>query len=141
MIQDHWDSRFINLAKGIAGWSKDEKQTGCVIVRDRHVLSMGYNGFPAGILDEWLDKEEKNAKTIHAEINAVVNAKRDLLGSTVYVYPHLPCSQCAAVLVQARIKRVVTIAICKDKWRPDLTLSMFKEANITLYIADYNDLS
>lgn len=70
-----WNKRFMALAHTVAQWSKDpEVKTGCVIVHDRRVLAIGYNGFPASVTDDpkWLaDKHMKNQLMVHAEVNAI----------------------------------------------------------------------
>ncbi len=69
---DKWDRRFIELARHIAGWSKDPStKVGCVIVNsDRTIASIGYNGLPRGVIDtpERLGlRDAKLAMTLHAE--------------------------------------------------------------------------
>lgn len=107
-----WDKRFLELAKHISQWSKDPStQTGSVIVGlDKTIVSVGYNGFPRKIPDipEYLnDREEKYKRTIHAELNAILNAKESLTDYTIYVWPWMPCSTCLLHVIQAGIKRVV----------------------------------
>ena len=47
-----WDKRFIRVAKEVSTWSKDpSKKIGCIAVKDRRIISTGFNGFPAGIAD------------------------------------------------------------------------------------------
>ena len=59
-----WKERFIELAKHVAGWSKDKSTgVGAIIVDDdKRVVSMGYNGFPAGCDDEVESRHERPAK-------------------------------------------------------------------------------
>lgn len=107
---DKWDLRFIGIAREVAGWSKDpNRKVGAVVVRDRRILSTGYNGLPSGYPDDYtnLSDAQKNALTIHAEANAVANAPCDLKGATIYVAGLHPCAQCAALIVQSGITRVV----------------------------------
>lgn len=108
------DKRFLELAALVAGWSKDPStKCGAVIVdHQRRIISTGYNGFPAGIPDNpehYTDRAEKYPRVIHAEKNAILFARRDLTGCTLYVWPMQPCSQCAAFIVQSGINRVVTV--------------------------------
>lgn len=109
-----WDQRFLYLAASVAAWSKDPStKVGAVAVRQRRVLATGYNGLPAGMVDstERLQvRDVRLALTIHAELNLVTFAARHgvcLEGSTVYVYPLLPCSNCATSLIQVGIAKVV----------------------------------
>ena len=103
-----WSKRFMELANHVAQWSKDPStKVGSVIVRpDNSVVSMGYNGFPRGVEDYNLnDREYKYARTIHAELNAVLSARTSVEGCHAYV-SLCPCSNCAASLVQAGITKV-----------------------------------
>lgn len=108
---DKWDNRFLSVATLISSWSKDPStQVGCVIVDDnRRILSTGYNGFSSAVddLEERLhNRDIKYPLTIHAEVNAVLNTKQSLVGATAYI-THQPCCNCASVLIQSGIKRVV----------------------------------
>ena len=110
---DKWDHRFLALAKHISNWSKDPStQVGAVIThtRSKRVVSMGFNGFPAGVEDtrERLDdRETKYEMVVHAEQNALMFAGDRAEGATLYVHPLPPCARCAVMIIQAGIKRVV----------------------------------
>lgn len=101
---DKWTDRFMALAEEAASWSKDpDCQVGAVIVSpDKRLFTIGYNGFPAGIRDAYAEvtKAEKLAYTVHAEVNAIVNARRDLTGWTIYC-TKAPCVDCAKAMIQA----------------------------------------
>ena len=103
-----WDTRFIDLAKLVASWSKDPStQVGAVIVdKDKRIVSTGFNGFPQGVDDESTERDVKLLRTIHAEENALLFARRDVTGMTVYV-TRPPCARCAAKLIQSGVSRVV----------------------------------
>jgi dCMP deaminase len=133
-----WDMRFLGLAAHISSWSKDpSSQVGAVITEGRRIVSLGYNGFAAGVADtteRLADRAQKLNLMIHAEENALIFAKRDLRGCTVYV-THPPCPRCAAKLIQDEIGRVVFIAPSDDflsRWANDLELSyaMYREAGV-----------
>lgn len=106
-----WDYRFIDLAKLVASWSKDpSRKVGAVISRGNRTLSYGFNGFPSGVEDlpsRLEDKDTKRELTVHAELNAILNAKQDLAGCTLYVYPLVTCVSCAIAARQAGVSRVV----------------------------------
>ena len=110
---DKWDHRFLGLAKHISNWSKDPStQVGAVIThtRSKRVVSMGFNGFPAGVEDtrERLDdRGTKYEMVVHAEQNALMFAGDRAEGCTLYVHPLPPCARCAVMIIQAGIKRVV----------------------------------
>lgn len=135
---DKWDRRFLELASTVAMWSKEpRKKVGACIVRpDRSIASLGFNGFPRGVDDsqDRLDNRElKNYIAVHAETNAILSARANLEGCTLYVTPLLPCSACAGSIVQAGIKRVV--AYCgqiSDDWAKSavVTEMIFNEAGV-----------
>jgi len=104
-----WHERFIKLAHEVSDWSKDPStKVGCVLVKDKKVLSLGYNGFPKGISDSFdrlMDREQKYEMTVHAEINAITTAALHGVSTekaTAYITFN-PCSRCAAVLINAGI--------------------------------------
>ena len=103
-----WNARFMKIAQEVATWSKDpDKQVGAVIVSpDNRQVVWGYNGFPRS-LDPGLahDNASKNAFTVHAELNAILNATVDIRGWTIYV-THAPCVECAKAIIQAGITEV-----------------------------------
>jgi dCMP deaminase len=133
-----WDRRFINLAEHIAGWSKDPStKVGAVIVDGkRRVISMGYNGFPRGLSDDGRlnYRDTKLALTLHAEANAILFAKCDLVGATIYTWPMMPCSHCASLIIQSGINRVVSIPNSNPRWQESFALSqiIFEEAAVSL---------
>lgn len=108
----NWDTRFLDVAGRIATWSKDPRtKVGAIAVRDRRILATGYNGLPRGVADtpDRMQPPAKYEHTLHAEANLPAQAAREgvsLAGSTVYVTHH-PCAQCAALLINAGIARIV----------------------------------
>ena len=138
-----WDTRFLELAKQIASWSKDPStKVGCVVVGpDREIRSTGFNGLPRGIKDsdERLNNRDiKYPMICHAEENAIMHAARigiSLKECRAYVtWP--PCTRCARSLIQAGISEVIypeSVDI-PERWATDLDLSlnMFKEAKIKI---------
>lgn len=112
-MNSKWDRRFMEMAQLVSTWSKDPStKIGVVLVKDRKVISTGYNGFPEGIADDERlnDREQKYAIVLHAEMNALIQAGRDARDSTLYLWgmPGPPCQNCAKHLIQAGITRVVT---------------------------------
>ncbi len=110
---DKWDHRFLILAEHISEWSKDPStKVGAVIThtRSKRVVSMGFNGFPAGVEDtpERLDdRDTKYEMVVHAEQNALMFAGDRAEGCTLYVHPLPPCARCAVMIIQAGVVRVV----------------------------------
>ncbi len=144
-----WDTRFLGLAAHISSWSKDpSSQVGAVITDGNRIVSLGYNGFAAGVHDSLERLEDRNTKlnlTIHAEENAMIFAKRDLSGCTVYV-THPPCPRCASKLVQEEVKRIVFISPSEDflsRWCDDIELSyqMYEEAGIEHVAYDLHEIT
>ena len=109
-----WDQRFLDLAKLVASWSNDPStKVAAVITRGKRIVSMGFNGFPAGIKDDkrLQDREIKNSFILHAEDNALLFAKQDLTGCSIFTYPFMPCASCSSKIIQAGITRVISIYI------------------------------
>ena len=139
---EDWDKRFLSEAARISDWSKDPStKVGCLIVKDRQILSTGFNGFPRGIADlasRLNNREERLLRTVHAEGNAVAQAARNgvsLKGSTAYVFPFIPCSSCCSLLIQAGIVRVVVPDTpIPSRWAESfgMSKSMFDEVDISL---------
>ena len=111
----HWHDYFLVLAEAASKRSRDPNtQVGAVLVdQGNHVLSTGYNGPPPGLTDTTLDwsrgsdpRSGKYRWVLHAELNAIVHARCDLRGCTLYVTGH-PCHQCAKVIAAAGIATVV----------------------------------
>lgn len=138
---NHWDRRFMELARVIAGWSKDPgTQCGAVIVKDRRILGTGYNGLPAGIEDRYdrlMDRDLKLHLTLHAEDNAILNAVTPVRGASIYIWPMPPCAHCAARIIQVGIVRVVAPSPPREqaeRWHQSLMLSseVLREAGVSL---------
>ncbi len=136
--QEKWDKRFLGMAAFVATWSKDPStQVGAVITDDNNrVISVGYNGFPKGVKDDarLADREQKLKIIVHAERNALLFASRDVTGCHLHTYPFMPCFVCAGMIIQAGIKRVVTIKNNNPRWKEDFKISkgLFDEVGIDL---------
>ncbi|OGN26055.1 MAG: hypothetical protein A3B17_02600, partial [Candidatus Yanofskybacteria bacterium RIFCSPLOWO2_01_FULL_45_72] len=137
-----WDRRFLEIAQKVADWSKDPStKVGTIIIdRNNRLVSTGYNGFPQGVLDlpeRYNDRNAKYSMIIHSELNAIIFAKRDLRGYTLYSYPLQPCDRCAGPIIQTGIKRCVAPPCPPDKdtrWQKSFQVAqtMFKEAGVRL---------
>ena len=125
MAWSKWDDRFMGLAKTIGTWSscfQDNRQIGAVIVKNKRILTTGYNGAPAGIRTcvergECMRKKQGIASgtrhelcyAIHAEQNAIIQAAKlgvSIQDATLYC-THQPCVICAKMIVNSGISRVV----------------------------------
>tara|TARA_Y100001970_G_scaffold280886_1_gene390618 strand:- start:3783 stop:4280 length:498 start_codon:yes stop_codon:yes gene_type:complete len=139
----HWDQRFLVIASNIAGWSKDPStKVGAVAVRDRRILAQGFNGLPVGITDtdaRLKNRDTRLSMTVHAEMNCVAFAAKSgvcLAGSTMYIWPLMTCSNCAAVLIQADISKIVVPDFVEPmRWQEsfDTAREMFIEAGIAVH--------
>ena len=139
--QEKWDRRFLDDAQHISTRSKDPStKVGAVIVdTDLSIISQGYNGFARGVEDteERLnDRAVKYDLVVHGEVNAILFARRDLRGTTLYTWPFMPCVRCASIVVQAGIKRVVSVKNDNPRWVASfkLTEMVFREAGVELVL-------
>lgn len=136
-----WNKRFLDLCEHVAAWSKDPStKLGSVIVDDKkRVISMGYNGFPRGVLDlndRYSDRPTKYLFVAHAERNALDNAPMMVEGCTLYVTLE-PCVECAKSIIQRGIKRVITYRpIREDTFNWSISRQMFKESGVELIYVD-----
>jgi len=138
-VSNKWDNRFLELADKVASWSKDPStKVGAVIVRpNRTIVSTGYNGFPRGVEDSealYADRVEKYPRVVHAELNAVLMAKGETEGATLYC-TLFPCSECAKAIIQSGVTEVVVPSLEKLERYYDsmcLTEDMFRQAGVRL---------
>lgn len=136
-----WDNYFLHMAEAASAKSKDPStKVGAVVVRpDRTIASTGWNGFPRGVLDlpaRYNDRPTKYRFVAHAELNAVVSARSDLSGCSLYVTLP-PCHECAKLIIQAGIKRVIAPRSDVSRWQEsfETAAQMFKEAGVELILA------
>lgn len=109
--QLEWDKYFLNIASAVAEKSKDpSSKMGCVIVdQNKRVVSLGYNGLGQGADESKLTLSERPMKyhfVIHSEMNAILFARQNLAGCTVYNRV-ATCDNCLKHCLQAGIKRFV----------------------------------
>ena len=109
--QQDWDEYFMQIAEAAAAKSKDpSSKMGCVIVdQNKRVISLGYNGLVQGADESKMTLSERPMKyyfAIHSEMNALIYARRDLTGCTVYNRV-ATCDNCLKYCLQAGIKRFV----------------------------------
>ena len=137
---EKWDKRFMELTELVGTWASCyRRKVGAIIVKDKRVLTTGYNGAPAGISScvergECL-REKMNipsgtrAETCyaaHAEQNAIIQAARygaNIDGATLYCTQQ-PCVICAKMIINAGIKRVVY----KEGYPDEFSIRLFEEA-------------
>lgn len=112
-MRKDWDKYFLDIAEAVSTRSTcDRLSVGCVIVKNKKIVSTGYNGSIKGTShcsDEGhlLNSDGRCIRTIHAEQNAIIFAERESLdGATAYV-THYPCETCSKLLVQSGIIKIV----------------------------------
>jgi len=141
------DEYFLKIASVVAERSTCRRHhMGAIAVRDKHILSTGYNGAAAGLkdcLELGCLRDELGIKSgtrqeicraIHAEQNAIIQAALhgvSLEGATMYC-THTPCVLCAKMMVNARIKRSVSFG----KYVDDEFIKLFEEAGIEVDILE-----
>lgn len=143
---DKWDSRFMEMAHVIAGWTscyRPGRSIGCVIVKDKRIMTTGYNGAPAGLktcrergecmrdrLGIQSGTRAELCYAIHAEQNAIIQAAKvgvSTEGATIYITLQ-PCVICAKMLVNAGITRIVH----RGEYPDPLSQSILAEAGIEI---------
>ncbi len=141
------DEYFLKIASVVAERSTCRRHhIGAVAVKNKHILSTGYNGAPAGLKDclelGCLRDElaipsgtrHEVCRAIHAEQNVIIQASLhgvSLEGSTIYC-THTPCILCAKMLANAKIKRFVSFR----KYNDDEFVKLFREAGIEVDIRE-----
>ncbi|EPT33838.1 dCMP deaminase family protein [Phocaeicola abscessus] len=134
------DKRYLRMAEI---WSENSycrrRKVGALIVKNKMIISDGYNGTPSGF--ENICEDENNVTkpyVLHAEANAITKIARSSNGSdgaTMYITDS-PCIECAKLIIQSGIKRVV---FCK-KYRLDEGANLLKRANIEVVYIDYEEV-
>lgn len=141
------DEYFLKIASVVAERATCRRHhIGAVAVRDKHILTTGYNGAPSGLkdcLELGCLRDEMNipsgerheiCRGIHAEQNIIIQAALhgiSLEGSTIYC-THTPCVLCAKMLVNAKIKQFVSFG----KYNDDTFTDLFKEAGIAVDVKE-----
>ena len=140
------DHRFMEMTDTISGWAscyQKNRKMGAVIVRDKRILTTGYNGAPQGIKPcvergECLRRKlgipsgtrAEVCYAVHAEQNALIQAARmgvSVYGATMYV-TYSPCIICARLLINAGIVRV----IYRYDYPDEFSKEILKEAGVEL---------
>ena len=143
---DKWDKRFMEVAKLVSSWAscyQQDRKIGAVIVKEKRILTTGYNGAPAGVKTcvergECLRKKlgipsgtrHEMCYAIHAEQNAIIQAAKlgvSIEGATLYC-THQPCIICAKMIVNSGIERIVY-----EKGYPDdFSLEIIAESGVKI---------
>jgi len=130
--QEKYDKAYLRMAQE---WGKlsycERRQVGAIVVKDRMIISDGYNGTPTGF-DNICEDDDGYTKwyVLHAEANAlskVASSTQSSEGATLYITLS-PCKECSKLIHQAGIKRVVYQIAYKD----DSGLKFLKRAGVEL---------
>jgi len=143
---DKWDARFLEITHTIANWSscyQENRKIGAIIVKNKRILTTGYNGAPAGVTScvergECLRRKlnipsgtrHELCYAVHAEQNAIIQAAKlgvSIDGATLYC-THQPCVLCAKMIVNAGIVRVVY----SDGYPDEFSMEIFKESSVSV---------
>ena len=147
-----WDEYFLDVMRMVGTRSTcDRGRSGCIVVRDKRILSTGYVGSPAGtrhcddvghemhtVVNSNGKKSQHCIRTAHAEQNALTQAARtgiSLEGSELFC-DMTPCYVCAKMIINSGIKRVVCN---KDYHAGDRSKEIFKEAGVE-YVLVNNEM-
>ncbi len=135
-----WDEYFLDITLAVSRRSTCLRaQVGAIIVKDKRILTTGYNGAPKGLphcLDAGCEIVDGHCvRSLHAEQNAIIQAALhgvSLDGGTIYT-THQPCATCAKMIINAGLTRVVYVGHYPD----EVSLKYLRQANIQI---DHLDL-
>ncbi|HAM97088.1 MAG TPA: CMP deaminase [Marinilabiliales bacterium] len=130
--QHQLDLRYLQMARI---WSENSyckrRKVGALLVKDRMIISDGYNGTPSGFENNCEDENNKTKPyVLHAEANAITKVAKSSNssdGATLYVTSS-PCLECAKLIIQAGIKRVVF----SDAYRTPEGIELLEKAGIEI---------
>lgn len=145
-----WESYFMEITQLVAKRSTCARRSvGAIIVKDKRILSTGYNGAPSGVshcLDIGCLREHLNiasgerhelCRGIHAEQNAIIQAALhgvSIKGAALFC-TNLPCSICAKMLINAGIKKIVYLSGYADR----MSLDLLEEAGVSVVQSDFGN--
>ena len=143
---DKWDRRFMEMAELVATWTscfQENRKIGAVIIKNKRIMTTGYNGAPAGVRTCMERKaclrrqmnipsgtRQEVCYATHAEQNAIIQAAKmgiNIDHSTLYC-THQPCSQCTKMIINAGIERVVF----KYAYPDPFSMELFEEAGVAV---------
>jgi dCMP deaminase len=128
--QRKFDKHYLEMA---AIWAKNSyckrRQVGALLVKDRMIISDGFNGTPAGFENQCEDENDVTKPyVLHAEANAITKVAKSgnsSEGATLYITTS-PCIECAKLIIQSGIERVVY----SEEYRKSEGIELLKRANI-----------
>lgn len=127
--QEILDGRYIRMARI---WAENSyckrRKVGALIVKDDSIISDGYNGTPSGFENECECDGKTKQYVLHAEANAITKLAKDTrssIGATLYITMS-PCIECAKLIIQAGIKRVVY----DERYRDTSGIDLLRRAGV-----------
>lgn len=137
--QHELDKRYLRMA---AIWAENSyckrRQVGALLVKDKMIISDGYNGTPAGFENVCEDEQNRTKPyVLHAEANAITKvaaSSNSSRGATIYVTSS-PCIECAKLIIQSGIKRVVY----SEDYRLADGIELLRRAGVAVDYIDVND--
>ncbi len=127
--QELLDQRYLAMARI---WAQNSyckrRQVGALLVKDKMIISDGYNGTPSGFENDCEDDDKTKPYVLHAEANAITKvacSNNSSQGATMYITAS-PCIECAKLIIQAGIRRVVY----SDEYRSTDGVELLRRAGI-----------
>ena len=131
-----FDTYFIGMAYLASCRSScDRLHVGCLVVKDKHIISTGYNGHIAGLPHESLIIDNHEQMTIHAEMNAICYSNLNgtsLKDSTIYI-THFPCLKCTQMLLTCKVSKIF---YCEDYKNDSNVILLCQQCNVPLIKLD-----
>lgn len=148
-MTDKWIEYFMRIAYEVSKLSRDPKtRIGTVLVKDKNIISTGFNGFARGVSDHYSRYSDRLLKydfICHSESNSITNCARNGISSfnSICLTLGVPCAECTKVLIQGGISKIIIHKQWPEmnhvkKWIDSVKISkiMLKEANIPIEIFD-----
>jgi len=145
-----WESYFMEITQLVAKRSTCKRRSvGAIIVKDKRILSTGYNGAPSGVshcLDIGCLREQLNVASgerhelcrgIHAEQNAIIQAALhgvSIQGATLFC-TNLPCSICAKMIINAGIRKIIYLSGYADQ----MSMDLLEEAGVSVVQSEFGN--
>lgn len=128
-----WNEYFMSIAKLTSVRSSCIRlQVGCVIVKDKHIVSTGYNGFLPSFPHESIVINNHEQATVHAEQNAIADAacRGTSVNNSIAYITHYPCINCFKILIASGIKTIYYL----NDYNNDPTINILLQKNSSISI-------
>ncbi|MCH4895289.1 MAG: dCMP deaminase family protein [Marinifilaceae bacterium] len=132
------DKRYLRMA---SIWAENSyckrRQVGALIVKDKMIISDGFNGTPSGFENICEENGTTKPYVLHAEANAITKVAKSgnsSEGATLYVTAS-PCIECSKLIIQSGIKRVVY----NEEYRTSEGIDLLKRAKVEVVCVSFND--